>query len=445
MNPDEIKNYIVCINGGSGVLFQSMGVEYSYILTAKHVLEDVNSETYNNLVTTHFFNPITSSYELIKLPFELEKGENYFPHSEDGVDIAIIKIPKIDNIEKIIIKEDISIDNKDYSLYGYPELRRKPIGQTINLDWMRPDLEVTILGIKENKKREADISKNQNYDELKGSSGGGIVKIFEDYLLLVGIQSEVVSIDETIGRIKFTPIGYFNEIVNEYPNKLTPFQPPYMNNFKFLKNEILNLEGYVGEANVETIRNKLKLKVDEIQLKPNDILKLSFKNQLLVNNENNATILSKKLWTSWLEYLIVLQIVKNKIIDKTDVLEIFNKIRLIHSETHKDWMKIMPDIFKSDLYGLNDKGILIISTNKNPSCNIIEGKEIITNIANAFPVESFKTDNAEIHPLQQFKFMHINVFEKECIEKNQIVLNTCTGINANQLIPKLKEIFDEIL
>lgn len=445
MNQDDIKKYIVCVNGGSGVIFQPMDIEYSYILTAKHVLEDVASEVYNNLVTIHFFNSITNTYEILKAPFELQIGENYFPHSGHGVDIAIIKLPKIDNLEKIIIKEDIAVDNKDYCLYGYPKLRRHPIGQPINLNWIRPDLDVTILDVKEGKKREADISKNQNYDELVGTSGGGIVKIFEDYLLLAGIQSEVVSNAESLGRIKFTPVGYFNEIVNEYPDKLTPLLPPYMNSFKFLKDEILNLEGYVGEANVETIRNKLKLKVDEIQLKPNDILKLSFKDQLLVNNENKATILSKKLWTSWLEYLVVLQIVKNKIIDNTDVLEIFNNIRLIHSETQKDWMKIMPDIFKSDLYGLNDKGILIISTNKNPSCNIIEGKEIIMNIANAFPVESFKTDNAEMHPLQQFKFMHINVFEKECIEKNQIALNTCTGINANQLIPKLKEIFDEIL
>jgi hypothetical protein len=445
MNQDDIKKYIVCINGGSGVVFQPMDIEYSYILTAKHVFDDIATEPYNNLVTINFFNPTTSTYELVKPPFELEMGENYFPHSEVNVDIAIIKVPKIDNIKKIIIKEDISKDNKDYSLCGYPSIRRKPIEQSINLGWFRSDLEVTILTEIGNKRREADISKNQNQSELEGSSGGGIVKIQDDYIVLAGIQSRVVSNEEVLGRIEFTPVGYFNEIVNEYPNKLAPFQPPYMNDFKFLKDEILNLEGYVGEANVETIRNKLKLKVDEIQLKPNDILKLSFKDQLLVNNENKATILSKKLWISWLEYLIVLQIVKNKIIDNDDVSEIFNKIRLIHSETQKDWMKIMPDIFKTDLYGLNDKGILIISTNKNPSCNIIEGEEIITNIASAFSIEGFKTDNAEIHPLQQFKFMHINVFEKECIEKNQIILNDCTGINANKLIPKLKEIFDEIL
>ncbi|MFV8339617.1 ABC-three component system protein [Flavobacterium sp. LB3P21] len=445
MNQDDIKKYIVCINGGSGVIFQPMDIEYSYILTAKHVFEDVDSELYNNLVTIHFFNSITNSYEVLKPSFELEIGENYFPHSEEGVDIAIIKLPKIDNVEKIIIKEDISIDNKDYCLYGYPSIRRNPINQSINLGWFRADLDVTILTEIENKRREADISKNQNHAELVGSSGGGIVKIQGDYLVLAGIQSRVVSNEEILGRIEFTPIGYFNDIIDEYQSKLTPLLPPYMNNFKFLKDEILTLEGYVGEANVETIRNKLKLKIDEIQLKPNDILKLSFKDQLLVNNENKAAFLSKKLWTSWLEYLIVLQIVKNKVIDNNDVSEIFNKIRLIHSETQKDWMKIMPDIFKTDLYGLNEKGVLIISTNKNPSCNIIEGKEIINNIANAFSIENFKTDNAEIHPLQQFKFMHINVFEKECIEKNQIVLNTCTGINANQLIPKLKEIFDEIL
>ncbi|WP_309607763.1 ABC-three component system protein [Flavobacterium sp.] len=444
MNQDDIKKYIVCINGGSGVIFQPMDIDYSYILTAKHIFEDIASDTYNNLVSIYFFNAIANAYELITPLFELEKGENYFPHSEDGVDIVIIKLPKIDNVEKIIIKEDISIDYKDYCLYGYPSIRRNPINQSINSGWFRADLDVTILTEIENKRREADISKNQNHAELIGSSGGGIVRIQGDYLVLAGIQSRVISNEEVLGRIEFTPIGYFNDIIDEYQDKLTPLLPPYMNNFKFLKDEILNLEGYFGETNVETIRNKLKLKVDEIQLKPNDILNLSFKDQLLVNNENKATILSKKLWTSWLEYLIVLQIVKNKVIDKNDVSEIFNKIRLIHSETQKDWMKIMPDIFKTDLYGLNDKGILIISTNKNPSCNIIEGKEIITNIANAFSIESFKTDNAEIHPLQQFKFMHINIFEKE-LEKNQIALNTCTGINVNQLIPKLKEIFDEIL
>lgn len=444
MNQDDIKKYIVCINGGSGVVFQSMDVGYTYILTAKHVLEDLDSEPYNNLVTIHFFNTITNTYELLEPPFELNTGENYFPHSVEGVDIAIIKLQKIDNLENVIIKEDISTDNIEYYLCGYPSIRRNPANQPINLGWYRSDLNVTILTEIENKRREADISKNQNYDELVGSSGGGIIKIQGDYLALAGIQCKVVSREEFLGRVEFTPIGYFNDIINEYPDKLTPLLPPYMNNFKFLKEEILNLEGYVGEINVETIRNKLKLKADEILLNPNDILKLSFKDQLLVNNENKTTFLSKKLWTSWLEYLIVLQIVKNKIIDNNDVSEIFNNIRLIHSETQKDWMKIMPDIFKTDLYGLNEKGILIISTNKNPSCNIIEGKEIITNIANAFSIESFKTDNAEIHPLQQFKFMHINIFEKE-LEKNQIILNTCTGINANQLIPKLKEIFDEIL
>jgi len=445
MNQDDIKKFIVCINGGSGVLFQPMDEQHTYVLTAKHVLEDIGSEPYNNLVSIYFFNSNTNTYELVNAPFEIEIGENYFPHSEELVDIAIIKLSKIDNVEKIIIKEDISTDCEDYCLYGYPSIRRKPIDQMINLNWIRADENVKILGEKENKKREAEIIKNQNYEELVGTSGGGIVKIFKDYLLLAGIQSEVVSNEESLGRIKFTPIEYFNEIVNEYADKLTPLLPPYMNDFKFLKDEILSLEGYIGENNVQTIRNKLKLTVDHIQLKPNDILKSSFKDQLLVNNENLSVVLSKKLWTSWLEYLIVLQIVKNKVIDNNDVSEIFNNIRLIHSETQKDWMMIMPDIFKTDLYGLNNNGVLIISTNKNPSCNIIEGKEIIDNIACAFPVEEFKTDNAQIHPLQQFKFMHINVFEKECIVKNQFELNTYSGVNANKLIPKLKEIFDEIL
>ena len=89
MNQDDIKKYIVCINGGSGVIFQPMDIKYSYILTAKHVFDDIDTELYNNLVTIHFFNAITDTYETAKPPFELIIGENYFPHSDDGIDIAI--------------------------------------------------------------------------------------------------------------------------------------------------------------------------------------------------------------------------------------------------------------------------------------------------------------------------------------------------------------------
>lgn len=442
MNQDDIKKYIVCINGGSGVIFQPMDIQYSYILTAKHVFEDITSAQYNNLVSIHFFNAITNAYELLIPSFELEIGENYFPHSDQGVDIAIIKLPKIDNIEKIIIKEDISTDNKDYYLYGYPNLRRKPIGQTINLDWIRPDLEVTILGVKENKKREADISKNQNRAELLGSSGGGIVKIQGDYLVLAGIQSSVVSNEEDLGRIKFTPIEYFNEIIEQYSDKLVSLLPPYMASFEFLKEEIMKLEGYINSISSLAIRNKLKLQASKILLSPNEINN-TLKDQLLISRENKETILSEKLWTSWLEYLIVIQIVKEKVLNNQDLCEIFNNIRLIHSDTYKDWFKIMNDIFETDLYGLSEKGILIVSTNQKPEYNIIN-EGLINDISNASSVSEFKTDNAH-HPLSQFKFIHIKAFEK-LITDYQVDLNSnYTGINLNKLETKLKEIFDEIL
>ena len=370
MNQDDIKKYIVCINGGSGVIFQSMDIQYSYILTAKHVLEDVDTEPYNKLVSIHFFSPITNSYELVKPPFELEIGENYFPHSEDGVDIAIIKLPKIDNVEKIIIKEDISIDSNNYCLYGYPSIRRNPINQSINSGWFRSDLDVTILTEIENKRREADIGKNQNYAELIGSSGGGIVKIQGDYLVLAGIQSRVVSNEEALGRIEFTPIKHFNEIIDQFSDKLVSLLPPYMTSFAMLKEEVIKLEGYVNSVSSLAIRGRLKLQADRIQLSPNEINN-TFKEQLLISKENKETVLSEKLWISWLEYLIVLQIVKEKILNNQELCEIFNNIRLIHSDTYKDWFKIMDDIFETDLYGLSDKGILIVSTNKKPEYDTI--------------------------------------------------------------------------
>ena len=163
----------------------------------------------------------------------------------------------------------------------------------------------------------------------------------------------------------------------------------------------------------------------------------------MISKESKETILSEKLWTSWLEYLIVMQIVKEKVLNNQDLCEIFNNIRLIHSDTYKDWFKIMDDIFETDLYGLSEKGILIVSTNQKPEYNLIN-EGLINDISNASSVSEFKTDNAN-HPLSQFKFIHIKAFEK-LITDHQIDLNSnCTGINLNKLEIKLKEIFDEIL
>jgi hypothetical protein len=46
MTIDDITEYVACVNGGSGVIFQPVDEKYTYILTAKHVFDDIATDAY---------------------------------------------------------------------------------------------------------------------------------------------------------------------------------------------------------------------------------------------------------------------------------------------------------------------------------------------------------------------------------------------------------------
>ena len=88
MNKDDIKKYIVCINGGSGVIFQPMDASSTYILTAKHVFEDIDTG-FAGTVKIEYYEVATAGFKEVT-PFALKPDVNYFPHPVEGTDIALL-------------------------------------------------------------------------------------------------------------------------------------------------------------------------------------------------------------------------------------------------------------------------------------------------------------------------------------------------------------------
>ena len=215
MNIDTIREYIVIVNGGSGCIFQPMDNTYSYVLTAKHNITDANNQI-SKLIR---FKLESNTWIEIQIPFvNLIENENYFPHSDR--DIAIIKINKIADLENIIRVDDIETERIGYILTGYPEKRRED-NQNTKANWFRHDEDVTILNIKAEKLREGSVPGNADREEIIGQSGGGILKISGDYILLAGIQNKMVDAkNEQLGRIEFSPIHLFDEIINTYPQQI---------------------------------------------------------------------------------------------------------------------------------------------------------------------------------------------------------------------------------
>ena len=450
MNPDELKKYSIIVANGSGCLFQPMTDQYTYILTAKHLFFPEREDHRGEIVNTELNDgdeirvilnkKKRDGWDEEEIIVELRKNINYFPHNE--ADIAILKINFIPNYNSILIENTIPYGYSAFNLCGCPSnFSNNPEGEKYTT------YGVTRFGSSGNFVQFAEVFQTLQQQDIGGMSGGGIMMSTANGVYILGIQSKMATnaINQA-GQIGIVPMKYFNDIL-KYPEnegQLSPFLPFYMSDFDLLKDEIIKLEGCIDPNFIRAIRGQLKLKTQEINLAPIDIIDLPFKDHILIHNENDTVLNEKKLWISWLEYLIILHIVKRKIIGDKEIKELFNEIRLVHSNRNEDWFRIMSDIFKTDFHGLIEGGVLIVSTNKRPS-ELLISKDIIPNIANVNPVDEFKTDNAEIHPLQQFKFIHIKAFEENCIQKKEDELQNYIGININELINKLKEIFDEIL
>ena len=206
MTIDDAREYTVIVNGGSGCFFQPADLEATYILTAKHNITNAG----NRITNLMHFQYQNGQWEILTIPFQnLNLGANYFPHPNK--DIAIIKVPRMEGLDALYKLTDLDGNPEGFWLLGYPETRRNG-SPTNKIKWFRPDIGVGILGTTENARREAHIPGNPDLGEVRGHSGGCILKDAGNKLYLAGIQNSMAqAVGEQLGRIEFTPVEIFNE------------------------------------------------------------------------------------------------------------------------------------------------------------------------------------------------------------------------------------------
>ena len=442
MNIDIVKEYIIIVNGGSGCIFQPMDNTYSYVLTAKHNI--TNSD--NKITQLIRFKLNNNNWNEIEIPFnDLVENENYFPHPNR--DIAIIKISKINDLENIIRFDDIKNERGGFILAGYPETRRKA-NPNVKANWYRYDENVTILDLKDSQLKEGQVPNNAGFEEIVGHSGGGILKISDDYIILAGIQNKMADAEnEQLGRIKFSPISLFDEIINVNPQHLSALHPPYYQSFAFLKEQIMKLDGCFQRENIEYTRLCLQNLVDEIidnPLTPN-IIKDKLNTRMLVENEDENIFFRKGLWVAWLEFLIVLTIIGENPKTEQELEGIFNKYRIIYSSSKEDWGNLFKDkIAYSDYKGLKENACVIFANETLPQKTIVK-KGMISNIARFIPRKQMKIDEGVSNPFESFTHIHIHAFQKDCVINKEQDYSHFDNTNEVELFKKLKQEYESII
>jgi hypothetical protein len=451
MTIDNIKEYIACINGGSGVIFQPADVQFTYILTAKHIFDGQDGNPFTDKIKIHYYDKEKNQMQLYP-DFELVQNENYFPHSIDDVDIAIVKIQRLPTDDKLLVTDTYMSENIGYYLGGYPNMRRNADNPEIRID------EGIVIKPKNIANRiEASLGKNQTYEELVGTSGGGIFKLSGSYILLAGIQSQVPNRDEALGAIEFTPIESFNEIVTTANCALESIISAYLKSFSFLTNDSFNIHSVLKSANVVSeitvILKKQTQNVIASDFTPNCIKEYLGHALMLLNGQDPKATLQRPLWLAWLEVLTILNITKQKIYGKADFEDMFKSIRCFYSQTEKDFFVVhLEDLAKSDYRGLKKGGLVIVASERpavkgehilnlkdipEDISRVMKREHAINNISNTVDI-----DSASEFPLEKFRFANISAFKEGPISDDYTQFE---NITVEEIIPKLKLLYEQLI
>lgn len=449
MTPELLKTYIVSLKNGSGCLFQPMtGTDsYTYVLSAKHLFEGSRLAANNQIENYGVLNgeviPITrlvyhvGVWSEIVINFTVEKGINYFV--SDEADAAILKIEYIPGVNEIF-QTNIGSNIIGYGLNGYPHvLSNSKIGEKSTEHPI-----VRLISPGAFNYRAQLFGTALAHHQIAGMSGGGIVKIVNDSISLIGIQSKVTDNIFASGQIDFVPMHFFNQIINDLgaPETLSALYPPFLNSFEFLKDSAFMLPvDQIDEDDIAGARITLRNKAEQVvksDITPQGIKEL-FEAKLLIIEEETSCFSHREIWIAWLEFLTILNIVKYDPIEMEMLSEIFNNYRLKYIDGH-GWTEVRTDFGRSDYVGLKPDSTIFVGSKTPPKSSFILKKGKVIDIAKPYDKRGFKTD-AGIDPFTCFDFVHLEHFKEVCIIRK---LDEYKGLNELELLEKIKSEYHEL-
>lgn len=425
------RKFIVMVGGGSGSLVRPMGEDVMYILTANHVIKD----NLGKPLKIERFSTAEKKY--VDLPFGIaEEGKNYFPHDE--LDAAILKVPLFEESDGLMPLEadDDAVD--EFDLYGFPATRDD------DGDPFRENA-VKLLDYKLTGLREGEIPGNADWDEVVGQSGGGIVRKYKDSYLITGVQAKMAGKKENMGRIYFAPISVFDEIVAKYSDDLKPLLPYFLLSFELLKEVAMELKGHTNTKDLATAKSCLQALTEKIvdqKFIPYEMRTL-FGRRMLFGRSTNADLLVRKLWSSWLEYLIVLTVCDVSV-SPEKLEDCLRKHRFVFGNVELDWTAHVPELIAADFDDVMDNGLVLVSTPLPPAVHHELDPELVVDIAT---IESGlgNFDISSGAKVLGLRFLHLHSFQGQAIIKNYKIYRALDPRDAKKVLDQLRSDFLKLM
>ncbi|MCK6740163.1 ABC-three component system protein [Enterobacter bugandensis] len=427
---EKIKDITVVINEGSGVLVQPMTKDYSYVLTAKHVIQIDKYDPNKGLLDL-------SNIHIYKSTDEKLIPKKLCPHPV--LDIAIIVIDydssSIDVIDTSIIQ------NMKLSLYGYPnksEQHRNP--EIPRREW----LETYTLDIAEHSDEEIKCYTNEDveYDDIEGFSGGGIFYITEKNWFLIGIEHKLHQSGEYANKIISIPIKCFNTVISNFG--ILPIRPPYYSDFKELKTNIFN---YTNCFDINDIKKATDLIVlnsasllEETTITPFEII-TNFEGVFTNLTPNSTPSENRDFWIAFLEFLHIEGLISPEISWDSNFLKyIIRNYKFVYTTCTKGWKTNLSKLLSTNVDNLKNGGVLFFIENSgdypNKPDTLTQYRDRIpSNVANAIEVEDIANVTSIID--KSISIIHLPKLHHSCIYDLEDTLSELNKITDKDKIKEL--------
>jgi hypothetical protein len=411
MTVSEImQSYCVKVNGGSGVLVNAMTQDYSYVLTAAHVIP----EKQNDLVVHDYQgNPLTV---LAVIPQNLPSKEMIKAEPQRH-DFAILKVDYQERVAQKCLPASDLIDRAKLTLVGFPETERESPNP-----------------IKEHTGNKASVANEliiMNLDGIpgtgtvRGMSGGGVYHVQGEKPLLIGVEFQMdgTTSEQQFGRVQCHSIARFEELLSDH--SCAPMIPAYLECFSNMQDKIFpfNVD---DPNNVSALKLELESAADYLiskgLLPPYKIME-QYHSDLLVDPENLNELKTCELWVAYLEFLVVSVLIdQSKMADDAYLKDLGRKRRLVYSSDGTNWIRRLDSLFKTARRLLDKGGTLIVASPESTAKVTATPTQLdkVINDISVVPTQGPFTaidsvDSFESAMLASYTLTHLEGLQRECV------------------------------
>lgn len=398
-----MQSYCVKVNNGSGVLVNAMTREYSYVLTAAHVIPD----KLDSLVVHDYQGNQLDVLAVFTSPeWNDSEPERY--------DFAILKVDhQIRLAQKCLPASDLT-DRSSLTFVGFPETERN-----------------TSTPIKEHSGHKVSVANElvvmfidsiAGTTTIRGMSGGGIYHIKGETPLLIGVQFQMdgTGQEQQYGHVQCHSLVRFEELISAH--SCAPLIPAYLECFSNMRDKIFSFNVY-GPNNVSDLGLELKNAADyliENGLPPPYKVMEKYKSDLLVDPRNLGELKTYELWVAYLEFLVINVLIdKSQVADDAYLKSLERKRRLIYTSDATNWISRLEDLLKTARRLLDKDGTLIVASPETAARVLpptVRLEKIISNISfvpNKGPFQAI--DSAENELFTSFKITHLEGLRNKCV------------------------------